>query len=683
MENETVLYIMDYPMKTLARNNFSSRLMKTLLIVNIALQSLFFTCYPVFSQYNTPFEEETFKLYKEQKGNVYDLLNAVNYDEEFYGKGKKAIDDYVKDLKSKNIQLKPLKKQIQIIYKTTHAKFFKKYEAKAFFNNIFENGQYNCVTASALYALLFDEFKINYSIRETPVHVYLIADTSGLQTLIESTLPGSGVMSFNDKFKKDYITYLNVNKIISDSEFQNSTTDELFREFYSKDKSISLWELAALQYYNKGIFLMEEEKYAGAASYLEKALLIYPSNNIRYNHYAAIQNALVNDISKKLFDGNLFGQLILSSFTDSSLVHLMAEYFDNVAVELCVKSPDIERFNEFYLDALSQYSLEDIPAIIVHKYHYYKAYYYGLKGNYPVALAEIKKSYDLNRENLMVKAFAQEIAIKHLLIESNYKRQIDSMEYYFAELPFLSEVRLFQQQYVYYYMKVISDCFMYNETAEGTKYYNRFLTAIDKYGIQYYSEDHISYGIGVMAYYYANTNDFPKALDIVNVGIKLSPESLQLRKLKNQMAMAIQMARNAKTYTTYNTSYPSDFEVVYAKSNYKTPEELKDDVDKRFPGKWRAVSIIIEDMEQKLSKKESFELVAEENKDCTYTQNGKTEKGKWAYRPKSKCIYFVPDYNKDNYKVFKIKEVSDDRIVLLPYKDQKTPSPYQYVLKPF
>ena len=142
------------------------------------------------------------------------------------------------------------------------------------------------------------------------------------------------------------------------------------------------------------------------------------------------------------------------------------------------------------------------------------------------------------------------------------------------------------------------------------------------------------------------------------------------------------IARNRKTYHTNNT-YPSNVDVIYAKSNFVTPEELKEKVDKHFPGKWKAVSIIIEDMEQKLAKNESFEFVAEENNDCNYTHNGKTEKGKWAYRPKSKCIYFVPNYNKDNYKVFKVKEVSAGKIVLLPYKDQKTPSPYQYVLKPF
>ena len=309
--------------------------MKTLLISIIVLDIIFLACNPSYSQYNTKFEEEVFKLYKENSASAYDLLNAINYNEELYAKGKRQIDEHIKNLRSKNLHLKPLKKQIQTIYKITHSKFFKKYETEAFFNNIFENGNYNCVTASAFYALMFDEFNINYSIKETPTHIYIIADTSRLQTLIESTLPGTGVVSFNEKFKNDFVVYLNTNKIISDIEFKNSTTKELFRKFYSTDKTINLLELAAIQYYNKGIFLMLEEKFSGAVSYFKKALAIYPSNSISYNHYTALQNALVKDYNKKVYDGKLFGQLVQSSIEDSSLIQLMSDYFNNVSFELC------------------------------------------------------------------------------------------------------------------------------------------------------------------------------------------------------------------------------------------------------------------------------------------------------------------------------------------------------------
>ena len=262
--------------------------------------------------------------------------------------------------------------------------------------------------------------------------------------------------------------------------------------------------------------------------------------------------------------------------------------------------------------------------------------------------------------------------------ESRYKKQIDSLEHYFEELPFLQENQLFQQQFVYYYMKVISECFMYNEPIEGKSYYDKFLQAIEKYRIKYYSEEHISIGLESMAYYYASNNNFSKSLQVAEKGLELAPESLRLKQVKAEIKNVKQMS---KKFNSYNSNTSSQ-EVVYVNPNKSISEELKDMVYEHFPGKWKAVSIIIEDMEQALTKKESFEFVAEKNKNCTYTQNGKTENGKWAYRMKSKCIYFVPNYDKDKYKVFRVKKVSVDKIIILPYKDQKTPSPYRYVLKP-
>jgi hypothetical protein len=644
--------------------------MKTILISIIALSiSILNTTN---AQQNNRFEEETFRLFHNDSSNTYNLLNAINYNKELYNKGKEEINQHINHLRSKNLHLKPLKKQIQNIYKTTHAKFLRKYDEKVFFNRIFENGTYNCVTASALYALILDEFNINYSIKETPTHVYLIADTLGQQTLIESTLPGIGPVNFNEKFKKNYIEYLNNNKIISDAEFEHSPSEELFRMHYSKDKSINLSQLAAIQYYNKGIFLMQEEKYVGAALSLKKASSIYPSNTIKYHHFIAVQNALTIDYNKKSYNGKLFGQLIESSAEDSSYTQLLADYFNNVSVELCSNKPDIDRYDNFYHDFTSQCSFEKIPKTILHHYHYSKAYHLGITRNYPLALSEIKKAYMLNKNNLQVQELAFNIGIKHMFIESRYKNQIDSLEYYFEELPFLLENEQYQQQYVYYYMKIISDSFIYDDVNEGIKYYAKFSNALEKYELEHYSENHISIGFGSMAFYYLNKTNIDKAIQVLDTGLKMSPESLRLKQLRNEIRNAKQMISNRKT-----NPEPIN-EIVYKSAD----DIMRDQVNQLFPGKWKAVSILIEDMEQKLTSEEVFEFVAQKNKDCTYTHNNKTEKGKWAYRKKSKCIYFVPDYNKDAYKVFRVKDVAADKIVLLPYKDQKKASPYTYVLKP-
>lgn len=52
------------------------------------------------------------------------------------------------------IDKKPEKKKVKIIFDQVHAMFFKRYQEVASFEEIFKNGTYNCVSASALYALV-------------------------------------------------------------------------------------------------------------------------------------------------------------------------------------------------------------------------------------------------------------------------------------------------------------------------------------------------------------------------------------------------------------------------------------------------------------------------------------------------------------------------------------------------
>lgn len=625
-----------------------------------------------YSQEDLTFEERILNNYKDSIPDVYDLLHTVNYDSKLHLEGKKKISSFIQELNNKGVQKKSLKKQIQTIYKKTHSNFFSKYDENAFFNDIFKNGNYNCVTASALYALIFDEFKINYSIRETPNHVYIIADTLGLQTLIESTLPGSGVMSFNAKYKKDYIEYLKDNKIISESEFQSETTEKLFKKYYTKDKSINKYELAAIQYYNKGIFLFNEEKYSGAAKNLAKALTIYPSNTIKYMHYAALQNALINDVKTKTFDGEIFGQIVKAAEEDESLQGLSKDYFNDVSHQLCIESPDIERYNTFFDNVTKVCPKEKIPSSILSKYHFYLAYNNGISSNYKKALEDVILAYNYDNDNLSINELAINLGTKHLFVESNYTDQIDNMEYYFEHLPFLTKNKMYQSQYTYYHMKVISEAFKYDNHKVGQKYYDKFVSDLTKYDLIHFSDDHISYGFSSAAYYYASKNNFKKAASVVSQGLDLAPSSYMLTDMKRELNKRKQYVLNMQNYKKSSSSTDT----------YVDPaEKLKQDLYKHFPGKWQAETIIIEDMEQALTPRESFELDAHTSKRCTYSQNDKIEEGKWAYRKVSRCIYFVPKNNKDGYKVFKLKEVTADKLVLIPFKDQKKPSPYKYVLK--
>lgn len=60
------------------------------------------------------------------------------------------------------------------VYKTLHKKYLSQYKETVDPCDVFSTGVYNCVIATAIYAMAFEELQIPYQIKETPNHVYLI-----------------------------------------------------------------------------------------------------------------------------------------------------------------------------------------------------------------------------------------------------------------------------------------------------------------------------------------------------------------------------------------------------------------------------------------------------------------------------------------------------------------------------
>ncbi|MFV0605748.1 MAG: hypothetical protein ACK5NK_07905 [Niabella sp.] len=113
-----------------------------------------------------------------------------------------------------------------------HKAFLIKYIDNPRFSEIFITGNYNCATASALYAFILDKIGIAYQIRETPTHVYIVADPAGANVLFETTTPGMKSVQMNEKFQHEYLNYLQKNKIITEEEARNDKKSKVFEKYF-------------------------------------------------------------------------------------------------------------------------------------------------------------------------------------------------------------------------------------------------------------------------------------------------------------------------------------------------------------------------------------------------------------------------------------------------------------------
>src|SRR5688572_1622333 len=88
------------------------------------------------------------------------------------------------------------------LFHKTRQEFFREYTQYASFRETLSKGKYNCLTGTALYALLLDRFNFEYTIIETNYHIFLLAYTHEGKVLFEATDPLHGFVTNPDEIEK-------------------------------------------------------------------------------------------------------------------------------------------------------------------------------------------------------------------------------------------------------------------------------------------------------------------------------------------------------------------------------------------------------------------------------------------------------------------------------------------------
>ncbi len=246
----------------------------------------FFIAAPVFGQF---FNKEDFHSDLERK--AFELLLAKKPIDPFLffitSNEKNTLVDYQNfaiDMKALPMELHNEKfeklnenKKLKKIFRKTQKEFFNSYSLYQNYDQLINEGVFNCITGTAFYALLFKEMGYDYRIYETPFHTFLEIDNSDNQKiLIESTDPAFGFIDDPDRIelrKKDYAYNGDING------FQNYGSDKLEDvEFFMNE--ITMQQLAGLQYYNLAVVKFNEGNYDSASKMLKKASYLYPSSRI-------------------------------------------------------------------------------------------------------------------------------------------------------------------------------------------------------------------------------------------------------------------------------------------------------------------------------------------------------------------------------------------------------------------
>jgi len=179
-------------------------------------------------------------------------------------KHKLEFESLISFLEKKKSAYKSDKQFLEFLFYKVHARLLKVYQPFTSFSAILSNGRYNCLTATALYALLFDHFDYEYEIVENAFHIYLTVQLEGKSILIESTDPIEGFIEDSKKLNERLNRYTTWTYSSNSYKFDSKVFEE-----------IDLYQLVGLHYYNTAVAYYNDGLLAHAYRELNKAFIFH------------------------------------------------------------------------------------------------------------------------------------------------------------------------------------------------------------------------------------------------------------------------------------------------------------------------------------------------------------------------------------------------------------------------
>ncbi|MFQ3576083.1 MAG: hypothetical protein SNJ77_06570 [Cytophagales bacterium] len=229
--------------------------------------------------YVSDFEQKTIENFIKAK-NPSHLALLMAFDSTMNLRKLKLNEKYLNSICNKLVksEIKFSRKQDYLEYMFTYVQEFylRSYIPDVTFENLIYKRKYNCVSACAFYALIFENLGFQYKIFETPNHVYLKVFVENKEYLFETT-DKNGFISNPSEIAKREKQYA---EELTDEYARLIARDYLVFENTLK-KEITLTQLSGIQYFNISASCVEKNDFVKSFDFAEKAYMLYPSPRTR------------------------------------------------------------------------------------------------------------------------------------------------------------------------------------------------------------------------------------------------------------------------------------------------------------------------------------------------------------------------------------------------------------------
>lgn len=202
--------------------------------------------------------------------------------------------NFTERLAAKQASFKRDRDFLEYVFHKTHQRFLKHYEDYPSFSEMLRSGTYNCLTGTALYALLLDHFNIRYQVIETNYHIFLLAETPQGSVLFETTDPIRGFVSDNVAIQKRISQYKqNLGGSPGNTQVRYQYQINLY-------KAVDLDEVTGLLHFNLSIAAYNAHDLTTSVKALAQSSVSYPSPRIQEFSQIVLLSVLGSKLEPKV-----------------------------------------------------------------------------------------------------------------------------------------------------------------------------------------------------------------------------------------------------------------------------------------------------------------------------------------------------------------------------------------------
>ena len=443
---------------------------------------------------------------------------------------KATLKQFIATLPEKEEKERREEKRIKKIYNQIHHKFFKKYKDVAFFPELVAEGVYNCVTATALYAEVFEMLEIPFEVKEAPAHVYLIAYPQTLKIYLETTVPGRyGFFSISDNQRKKTVDELVELKLFTAEEVREKGYSQIYQEYFFGKKILEKEALIGIHFYNSAIFHYENKDYQTALEHINSSLELYES-----------------DFSKPL-KRELLGQMLEElGFNKKEEVDYLFKVFeglefredyspDQLKVYLSKIILHDDNDLNFIEEAAIKFSgLTDSIAAKVSKQFFYDhiAEKHILRRNFAEAIRTADTLLSLDENSKLAKDILAAAVPSKISYIGNDKEALEQMDSFIQKYPFLLSDKRTLSLKALLLIKLAYYSYEKRNEKEAVNYLRSFEEQVQEYEplLQIEPQAIKTLYLAAGRYYYGR-NRYKEALTRFNKGLSYLPSDAELNKM--------------------------------------------------------------------------------------------------------------------------------------------------------